>query len=267
MTAGPDDDAELLTSPPGLRLDGRVAWITGASRGLGRALAFALAGAGAEVLLTARSEESLRATAETIRAAGGRAELAPGSIADPDDVQRACAVAHRAWGRLDVLVNNAGISPSFDRAERIDMDAFSEVLDVNVAGSLRCCRAALPLLEAAGGASIVNVSSVHGSSAHERLIAYASSKAALEMVTRTLALEWSDRRIRVNAVAPGYLTTEMTAGLRGSDRWRAALLERIPMGRFGDVTEVVGAVLFLAGDAAGYITGATLAVDGGWLAR
>jgi NAD(P)-dependent dehydrogenase (short-subunit alcohol dehydrogenase family) len=142
-----------------------------------------------------------------------------------------------------------------------------DVLDVNLSGPLRCAQAVLPLMEGAGGGSIVNVSSVHGSSAHERLAAYAASKAALEMLTRTLALEWCEKGIRVNAVAPGYLETDMTAGLRAHDRWRSSLLERIPMNRFGDPAEVAGAVVFLASSASSYVTGATLAVDGGWLAR
>ena len=262
-----DDDADLLRAPPDLRLDGRAVWITGASRGLGRALAFAFAGAGAEVLLTARSEAPLLETAETIRAAGGRAEICAGSISDPGHLEAACALARETWGRLDVLVNNAGISPVFDRAERIDLDRFSETVEVNLAGSFRVTRAALELLEAADGGCVVSVSSIHGVSSHERLIAYSASKAALESMSRTLALEWAPRGIRVNCVAPGYIATEMTAGLQGSERVYRELLDRIPLGRFAQPREIVGAVLFLAGDAAGYVTGATITVDGGWTAR
>jgi NAD(P)-dependent dehydrogenase (short-subunit alcohol dehydrogenase family) len=260
------DDAFLLAAPPTLRLDGKVAWVTGASRGLGRALAFALAGAGAEVLLMARGEAALAEVQGTIREAGGIAHTVCGSVADRADVDAAIAALRERWGRLDVLVNNAGISPSFSRAELVDDDEFRAVLDVNLAGAFGCCKAALPLLEASGG-SIVNVSSVHGTAAHERLVAYAASKGGLEMLTRTLAVEWAPRGVRVNAIAPGYLNTDMTTWLRGHGHWGTGLLARIPMGRFGDPSEIVAAVLFLAGPASSYITGATLFADGGWTAR
>ena len=267
MTPETPDDAELLASPPDLRLDGRVAWITGASRGLGRALAFAFAGAGAELLLSARSEGPLLQTAETIRAAGGRAEICAGSIADPAHLETACALARKCWGRLDVLVNNAGVSPVLDRAEHIDLDRFSEVVEVNLTGSFRTARAALPLLRDAPAGCVVNVSSIHGVTPHERLIAYSASKAALESMSRTLALEWAGEKIRVNCVAPGYVATDMTAGLQGSPGVYQGLLDRIPLGRFAQPREIVGAVLFLAADVAGYVTGTTLTVDGGWTAR
>jgi NAD(P)-dependent dehydrogenase (short-subunit alcohol dehydrogenase family) len=140
------------------------------------------------------------------------------------------------------------------------------VLDVNLVGALRCSQAAFALMGERGGA-IVNLSSVHGASGRERLAAYAASKGGVELLTRTLALEWVARGVRVNALAPGYLETDMTAGLRDHERLNAALLSKIPMGRFGRPSEVVGAAAFLLSDAATYVTGATLAVDGGWLAQ
>jgi NAD(P)-dependent dehydrogenase (short-subunit alcohol dehydrogenase family) len=124
----------------------------------------------------------------------------------------------------------------------------------------------LPLLERNGGGSIVNISSVHGARAHERLIAYAASKGGLDMVTRTLAVEWAERRVRVNAVAPGYIETEMTANLRGHAHWSSELIGRIPMRRFAATAEIVPAVLFLAGAGSSYMTGSTIYVDGGWTA-
>ena len=167
-----------------------------------------------------------------------------------------------------MLVSNAGISPAFERAERIDPEQFEQTLAVNLTGTLRCCQAALPLLrDSRAGASVVNISSIHGEHAHERLIAYSSSKAGVELMSRTLALEWAPDGIRVNCVAPGYVATDMTAGLQASERLRRGLLERIPLGRFAGTEEIAGAVLFCAGDAARYMTGATLTIDGGWSAR
>jgi NAD(P)-dependent dehydrogenase (short-subunit alcohol dehydrogenase family) len=262
-----EDDIRLLVEPPTLRLDGKACWLTGASRGLGRAMAFALAGAGAEVLLMARDTDRLSDVANAIRDAGGVVHVAAGSVADDSDVRTAAALAERAWGRIDVLVNNAGISPSFRRAEEVDPDDWQRVLDVNLTGAFRCCRAAIPLLEAAGGGAMVNVSSVHGSAGHERLSAYAASKGGLELLTRSLALETAGRNIRVNALAPGYLETDMTRDLRAHDRWRAHLLDKIPMGRFARPEELVGAMLLLAGPASAYMTGATVHVDGGWMAQ
>lgn len=247
-------------------LEGQVAWVTGASRGLGRALALGLAGAGAKLLLSARSAEALDELADEIRATDGVVEVISGSISDADVIERSIAVIAERFGRLNILVNNAGISPVFVLAERLADSDWQEVLDVNLSAPLVCCQRALPLLEAAGGGSIVNITSIHGTRAHERLIAYAASKGGLEMVTRTLAVEWATRGIRVNAVAPGYLETDMTAGLREPGSRRETLLSRIPMHRFGTTSEVVPAVLFLAGQGASYITGTTLYVDGGWTA-
>jgi NAD(P)-dependent dehydrogenase (short-subunit alcohol dehydrogenase family) len=193
-----------------------------------------------------------------------------GSVTDSDHLWEVAQRARRTGGRLDVLVNNAGISPTFAPGERVDAADVEHTLQVNVAAALRCCQVALPLLDdsqAAGGASVVNVSSVHAAHPHERLIGYSASKAALESVSRTLALEWAARSIRVNCVAPGYVETDMTAGLQGSERHYAALLDRIPMGRFARPREIAGAVLFLASEASAYVTGASLVIDGGWSAR
>ena len=259
--------ATLLVSPPAIRLEGQVAWVTGASRGVGRATAYALAGAGAHVAIMARHRDALEDIAGDLQAAGREVEVIAGSVGDAGDVASAVEAIGRRWGRLDVLINNAGISPSFVRADRVEPDEFAEVQAVNVRGPILCTQRALPLLEAGGGGSIVNVSSVHGTVAHERTLSYAASKGALEMVTRTFALEWAQRGVRINAVAPGYLETDMTEGLRESEHWRTHLLSRIPMGRFGRPDDVVGPILFLASPAARYITGTTLFVDGGWTAQ
>jgi NAD(P)-dependent dehydrogenase (short-subunit alcohol dehydrogenase family) len=257
----------LLDTPPDLRFDGRVVWITGASRGLGRELAYGLAGAGADLVLSARSAGALKEIATEIRAHGNKVEVAPGSVDEPADVAGAVAAIERRHGRLDVLVNNAGISPHFTRSESLTEDGLRDVLEVNLIGAFACARAALPLLERSEVASIVNVGSIHGSRSHVRLLAYAASKGALEMVTRTLAEEWAPKGIRVNSLAPGYIETEMTAGLRAHEGWNEELLARIPLGRFARPAEVAACAMFLASPAASYVTGATLFADGGWSAR
>jgi NAD(P)-dependent dehydrogenase (short-subunit alcohol dehydrogenase family) len=262
----PTVDNELPASASALRLDGRVVWLTGASRGMGRALAFAFAEAGAELLLSARSADGLAELARTIRELGGTAEISAGSVADPDLIARAAALIRERWGRLDALVNDAGMSPVLARAERLEWSDWGEVLEVNLTAPLACCRAALPLLEQAPDGSVVNISSIHGTRAHERLLAYAASRGGLEMVTRTLAVEWASRGVRVNAVAPRYVETDMTSGVREHAHWSESLRARIPMGRFAALAEVTHAVLFLAGPRASYVTGTTLYVDGGWAA-
>jgi NAD(P)-dependent dehydrogenase (short-subunit alcohol dehydrogenase family) len=248
-------------------MDGKVVWITGASRGLGRALAFAFSGVGAEVVLTARSEDALLEVAAQIRARGGTAQTLVGSIAEEAVRSESVALIESRWGRLDALVNNAGVSPLFARAEQVQIADWADVLNVNLSAPFAMCRAALPLLKRGRHASIVNISSIHGTRAHERLTAYAASKGGLEMLTRTLAVEWASLGIRVNSVAPGYLETDMTADLRDHPRWSEALKARIPLRRFGAPAEVTPAVLMLAGAAGTYITGTTFYVDGGWTAE
>jgi NAD(P)-dependent dehydrogenase (short-subunit alcohol dehydrogenase family) len=260
-------DLGLLDRAPDLRLDGKVAWVTGASQGVGRSLALAMAGAGARVLLTARNARALEEVAQAICASGGAAEVAAGSVTEAHDIAGAVAIAEHSWGRLDVLVNNAGVGASFRRAEHVDDTEWHAVMHVNLAGAFACCRAALPLMERSGGGSIVNVSSVHGHVGGPRLAAYAASKGGLELLTRSLALEWAPKGIRVNSLAPGYLETEMTTALREHEHVGPELLARIPMGRFGHPREIAAAALFLAGPASSYITGATLLADGGWTAQ
>ncbi|MGY4768757.1 SDR family NAD(P)-dependent oxidoreductase [Kribbella sp. CWNU-51] len=248
-------------------LTGRAAWITGASRGLGREIALRLAAAGAELLLTARDADALDEVVAEVRAGGGFAYALAGSVTDEASVAAAVRQADQRWGRLDILVNNAGISPSFERVEHLDIGTVTEILDVNLVGPFRCSTAAYELLTQSADASVVNISSIHGRAAMARTAGYAASKGGLEMFTKTLALDWARDQIRVNAVAPGYLVTDMTHDLRHSDNAAGRLLSNIPLRRFGTPNEVATAVQFLASAASSYMTGASLVVDGGWTAR
>jgi NAD(P)-dependent dehydrogenase (short-subunit alcohol dehydrogenase family) len=262
-----DADSTLLAAPPSLRFDGRAVWVTGAGRGLGRAVALALAGAGAELVLSGRTAETLEEVAGLIEENGGKARAMIGSVSDPGDVAATVGAVEAEFGRLDVLVNNAGISPYFKRSEELGDDELREVLETNLVGAFACARAALPLLRMGEEPCIVNISSIHGSRAHGRILAYAASKGGVEMMTRTLAEEWAGHGVRVNSLAPGYVETEMSEGLRDHPSWGAELLGRTPLGRFATSAEIAACAMFLASPISSYVTGTTLFADGGWSAR
>lgn len=252
--------------PVSFQFSGRRVWITGASRGLGRAIALGFAASGADVALTARSADSLREVAAEAEALGAKTLVLPASVSETAGVAGAVGEIERAWGGLDVLVNCAGVSPMFKKAELVEDDEWRQVLDVNVTGSFLCAREAGKLMLDREGGAIVNISSILGQVGGERMAAYSASKGAVDALTRTLALEWATRGIRVNTLSPGYFETDMTEALRGHKKWRGHLLSRIPMGRFGVPDELVSAALFLASDASGFMTGSTVVVDGGWTA-
>jgi NAD(P)-dependent dehydrogenase (short-subunit alcohol dehydrogenase family) len=241
-------------------LTGKVAVVTGASSGLGVAFARALAEAGADVALGARRADRLTETARLVRAAGRRALTVATDVADPAACQALVDAAVAELGRVDVLVNNAGIGTAVP-ATRESPEQFRQVIDVNLNGCYWMAQACGRVM--GPGSSIINISSVLGiTTAGLPQAAYASSKAGLIGMTRDLAQQWTGRKgIRVNAVAPGFFESEMT------DQYPPGYLEsqlpRIPTDRMGDPRELAATVVFLASDAAGYITGQTLAVDGG----
>lgn len=246
--------------------DGRRVWVTGASRGLGRAIALGFAASGADVALTARSEDAVREVASVAESLGAKTLVLPGSVSDSATVVAAAREIEEVWGGLDILINCAGVSPVFKKVEFVDEAEWRHVLDVNVTGSFLCAREAGKLMLKSHGGAIVNVSSIHGQVGGERMAAYSASKGAVDALSRTLALEWAVRGVRVNILAPGYFETDMTKGLRDHEKWRGRLLARTPLGRFGAPDELVSAALFLASDASAFMTGSTIVVDGGWTA-
>jgi NAD(P)-dependent dehydrogenase (short-subunit alcohol dehydrogenase family) len=244
-------------------LDGRVAIVTGTSSGLGVGLARTLAEAGAAVVLAARRSERIEKLAAELTGAGYRAVAVATDITDEDDCRRVVDAATGEFGRLDVLVNNAGIG-AIVPAHKQSAAEFREILAVNVAGTHWMSLAAANAMTAGG--AIVNISSVLAlSTAGSPQAAYAASKAAILALTRDLAQEWTGRRgIRVNAIVPGFIATEMT-----SDHVEAghfdAMLARIPSGRLGQPDDLAGALVYLASDASAYVTGQMIVVDGGFV--
>ncbi|MFP5073162.1 SDR family NAD(P)-dependent oxidoreductase [Pseudonocardia nantongensis] len=242
------------------RLDGKVAVVTGASSGLGVAFARGLAEAGADLVLGARRADKLAETVTMVEGLGRRAVAVATDVAKPEDCQALADAAVGELGRIDVLVNNAGVGTAVP-ALKESPEQFTQVVDVNLNGCYWMAQACARAMEP--GASIVNISSVLGlTTAELPQAAYSASKAGLIGLTRDLAQQWATRKgIRVNAIAPGFFTSEMT------DQYQEGYLDRmaarIPMGRIGDPEELTAAVVFLASDAGAYLTGQTVPVDGG----
>ncbi|MCX4744403.1 SDR family oxidoreductase [Kitasatospora sp. NBC_01287] len=252
------------------RLDGARALVTGASRGIGRAVAVALAQAGARLALTARTGEALKATAEQVGALGGPALLVPGDLAVGGEPGRVVDQAAEALGGLDVVVHNAGIlptlpdgSPLLAPLQLLPQAAWDEVVAVNLNATAALCRHAHPHLAASGSASLVLMSSVAGVIGAPLMEAYAASKAAQISLARSLAVGWARQGIRVNALCPGWTRTDMTSFAHTNGPVNDWLLAHVPLGRWADPQEVAAAALFLASPAAGYLTGQALLLDGG----
>lgn len=247
-------------------LKGRIAVVTGAARGIGFAISDALSEAGAEVILTDMDEAAAMKAAAELAGKGRKVHGARLDVTKPREVDRVAGDVLKRHGKVDILVNNAGIAKSFIPAETMDDETWLSVLDVNLNGVFWCCRAfGKSMLERKSG-SIINIGSMSAEIVNypQEQVQYNASKAGVHHLTRSLGAEWAPRGVRVNAVAPTYIETELTKGVAADPEIRKHWVDGTPMGRMGQPSEIACAVLFLASDAASLMTGSIMSVDGGY---
>lgn len=259
----PRDDEFAM---PSLRLDGRVALVTGGSRGLGLGMALTLAHAGADLALAARSADQLAAAAELVRAQTGREALVlPTDVGQVEQVREMVAATASHFGRLDILVNGAGVNIR-KPADAFGEDDWDRLMAVNLKSVFFACQEAARVMRPLGKGKIINLGSLSFEIAVPNVALYVASKGGMRQLTKSLAIEWARDRINVNAIAPGRFWTALTDPVFSNDELYESAVSVIPWGRPGIPADLAGAILLLASDAGDYITGQTIVVDGGWLA-
>ncbi len=245
------------------RLDGKVAIITGASKGIGEAIALALGQAGARIVVSSRKQDAVENTARQLREAGIDAVAIAANTGNLAEIQQLAEGTIQHYGGIDILVNNAATNPVFGPVEQTDAMAFDKIMAVNVKGPFELAKLALPSMQARGGGSIINISSIGGISPEPFLGIYSVSKSALVMLTKVMAKEWGHNGIRANVICPGLIKTKFSQALWGNDKLLQHVLQQLPAGRVGTVEEIAGLALFLASNASSYCTGAVFTADGG----
>lgn len=248
------------------KLDGRVALVTGAATGLGQAMAIALAEAGADVAVHGRLAEAAKETCDAIEKLGRKTTAVGGEMSDKEAPKRIVAEVIEKFGRIDILINNAGTirrTPAVDYSE----EDWATVLEVNLSSIFRISQAAARHMIEQGGGKIVNIASLLSFQGGITVPAYTASKAGVAGLTKAFANEWAKHNINVNAIAPGYMATKNTAALQADETRNRQIMERIPAGRWGDVSDLAGTAVFLSSAASDYVQGHILIVDGGWMAR
>lgn len=250
-------------SQPDFDLTGKVALITGASRGIGQAIAEAYAAAGAKVVLASRKQESLNEVAEIIRGNGGTALPVAAHTGDDGAINALVARATDAYGGIDIVVNNAATNPHFGPVMTAEESQWDKILDVNVKGYFRVVKGCVPSMKARGGGKVINIASIAGLTPQPGMGVYCVSKAAVLMLTKVLAAELAGDNIQVNAIAPGFVKTKFSAALWSNPQINEAVLKQIPQGRMAEPEELTGIALYLASSASHFTTGATMLIDGG----
>lgn len=247
-------------------LSGKVALVTGGGRGIGKSLALGLAQHGADLVVVGRTLTALECVVENVQSNGRRACAVEADLADCESLDAVVGEAMKRMGRLDILVNNAAMGAELKHSESVTPQEFDDLVQTNLKGTFFLTTSVARRMIYSGGGSVVNISSIVARVASPRAAVYGAVKAGIESLTRTLAVEWARHNVRVNAVAPGYVVSDLTSASHSGGKLSNYVQEGTPMRRMADPEEMVGAVVYLASDASSFQTGSTIVVDGGWTA-
>ncbi len=251
---------------PLFQLDNKVAIVTGASKGIGEAMARGLAEFGAKVVISSRKRESVNAVAESFQNDGLEAIAIAANMGNVEEAQTLIDQTVDAYGGIDIIINNAAANPVFGPIQNTEERAFDKILDVNLKGPFELCKKAYPILKQRGGGSIINISSIGGLTPEHGIGIYSVSKAGLINLTKAMAQDWGSDNIRVNAICPGLIKTKFSEALWGNEPILDRFLQQIPLNRVGTSDDIAGLAVYLASDAAAYCTGGVYLIDGGYAA-
>ena len=249
------------------QLDGKVALVTGASKGIGEAMARGLAQFGAKVVVCSRKQDAVDAVAAAFRANGLEATGVAANVGNMEDIQSLLDNTVDTYGGLDIVINNAAVNPVFGPVQNTDERAFDKIIDVNLKGPFELCKKAYTMLKQRGGGSIIHISSIGGLTPEAGIGIYSVSKAAIINLTKAMAQDWGADKIRVNAICPGLIKTSFSEALWNDSKTHQRFVNRIPLGRIGEPDDITGLAVYLASDAASYCTGGVYMVDGGYAAN
>ncbi|MDA7945890.1 MAG: SDR family oxidoreductase [Hyphomicrobiaceae bacterium] len=252
-----------MTYPDRFSLSGKVAVVTGSTKGIGKAIAKCFADAGAKVVISSRKEDACAEVTEAIKADGGEALALPCNISHKDQLQSLVDTTLETWGRIDVLVCNAAVNPHYGPMAEISEEAYDKIMNTNVKSNLWLCNMVLPQMAERGNGAIIIVSSIGGLKGNDKLGTYGLSKAADMQLARNLAVEWGHANIRANCIAPGLVRTDFARALWEDPEANKRAIASYPIGRLGEPEDISGVALLLASDAGSFITGQTFVVDGG----